>query len=111
MKKALRMTILGLAAWVVGFRSVLGQVRGYGRGPGMMGWGYGGGWGWWIFMVIFWLAVLIGIIALIRWLWVAGGRTSRQATQDSALDILKKRYARGEINKEEFEQKKKDLGS
>ena len=61
-------------------------------------------------MVIFWIAVIIGIIFLIRWLvqsTSAGGHGAR--SEEAALDILKKRYARGEIDKKEFEQKKKDL--
>jgi putative membrane protein len=43
----------------------------------------------------------------IRWL-ISQGKESRS---DSAPEILRQRYARGEINKEEFEAKKKDLGS
>jgi putative membrane protein len=72
-------------------------------GPGMMwgGWGFG-----WIFMIIFWGLVVVGFIFLIRWL-IGTAKITR--VEESALDILKKRYARGEINKEEFEQKKKDL--
>ena len=71
---------------------------------GMM-WGFGG---WW--MIFFWIIIIIGVIFLVKWL-VAQTRTDTQATQkeESPLDILKKRYAKGEITKEEFEQKKKDL--
>jgi len=47
----------------------------------------------------------VGIVLGIRWL-VTQGRESRS---DSALDILRQRYARGEINKDEFEAKKRDL--
>jgi putative membrane protein len=77
--------------------------RDYGMGPGMMGgwWGMG-----WIFMIILWGLIVVGLIFLIRWLV---GMTKTARVEESALEILKKRYARGEINKEEFEQKKKDL--
>ena len=57
-------------------------------------------------MIIFWGLIILGLIFLIQWLV---GITKATKVEESALDILKKRYARGEINKEEFEQKKKDL--
>lgn len=70
----------------------------------MMDYGYGmmGGWG--ILGLIFWIIVLIGLVLLIKYLWEGGAKR-----EESALEILKKRYARGEISKEEFEEKKKDL--
>lgn len=74
--------------------------RDYGMGPGVM-WGMG-----WIFMVIFWGLILVAFIFLVRWLV---GLTRTPKADESALEILKKRYARGEIDREEFEQKKKDL--
>jgi putative membrane protein len=64
-----------------------------------------------IIMAAFWIAMIVGIIFLIRWLVLSasmGGHGGR--LEDSGLDILKKRYARGEIDKEEFEEKKRDLG-
>jgi len=88
------------------------QWRGYewGYGPGMMGWGYGIEWLGMVIMVAFWIAVIVGIIFLIRRLVLSTRAAAHKAhAEDSALGILKKRYARGEINKEEFEEKKKDL--
>jgi putative membrane protein len=67
--------------------------------------GYGMGWFGGIFMVLFWIAVIIGIVFLIRWLV----QSTRSGAGESALDILKRRYASGEIDRKEFEQKKKDL--
>ena len=79
-------------------------------GPGMMGWGYGIGWFWPIFMAAFWVAVIVGIIFLIRWVAMATRAREHGKLEESALDILKKRYARGEITKDEFEKMKKDIG-
>lgn len=56
-------------------------------------------------MVLFWALAIVGFVLGLRWL-VGKGSSPRS---DSALTILRERYARGEINKEEFEQKKKDL--
>ena len=81
-----------------------------GYGPGMMGWGYGG-WFSSIFDIIFLIAVVVGVFFLIRWIISASAKQGGQESGagDSAIEILRKRYARGEINKEEFEEKKKDL--
>ncbi len=67
------------------------------------GWGMGFGW---IFMMAFWALVILGVVYLVK--LIAGGSKSGQS-DESALDILKKRYAKGEISKEEFEARKKDI--
>lgn len=74
----------------------------------MMQWGnysWGMGFGW-IFMVLFWVLVAAVVVYVVK--LVAGGKGS-EGTGTSALDILKKRYAKGEISKEEFERMKDDL--
>lgn len=79
---------------------------------GMMGWGYGPMSGWMgagygiaglILMVLFWVLVIVGIIALIRYL------TPKREEKTKPLEILQERYARGEIDKKEYEEKKKEL--
>src|SRR5665648_147144 len=60
--------------------------------------------------LIFWILIIVGIVLLIKWLLdqnKLGGQSSM--TGESAMEILKKRYAKGEISKEEFEQMKRDL--
>jgi putative membrane protein len=93
-------------------QSILNQWGGYGdwhMGPGMMG-GYGMGWFGTIFMLIFWVLVIVGLIFLIKWLIQSTKKEPESPHSSSrAIDILKERYAKGEINKEEFEEKKKDL--
>lgn len=74
-------------------------------GYNMMG-NFGPGFGR-IFMILWWVLIIAGIIALVKW-GVSASRGS-SAREQGALDILKKRYARGEIDKEEFEQKRRDM--
>ena len=76
-----------------------------GWGPHMMEWG--GGWGMGVFMLIFWVVVIVGIAFLVK--WVVAQSSGGSPGNDSPLEILKRRYARGEIDKTEFEEKKKDL--
>jgi len=64
---------------------------------------YGGG-----FMWIFWLLVIVAIFAVAR--SIMGSGTSRDDSKsESPLSILEKRYARGEIEREEFLEKKREL--
>ena len=84
-----------------------GRYNGWHMGPGMMG-GWGSGW----FMMAFWILVLFGLILLIRWiLQITNTEKSFSADKSSALDILKVRYAKGEIDKGEFEAKKLDIAN
>ena len=61
------------------------------------------------FMLIFWIIIIVGIVFLVVWLVNQNTRKTPPSSEKSALDILKERYARGEISKNEFEEKKKDL--
>src|SRR3989304_10284001 len=75
-------------------------MMGYGGWNNMMG-GFGllGG----IPMLLFWILLILGVVALLRYL----GRSGQQQENKTPLEILKKRYAGGEINKKEFEEMKK----
>jgi putative membrane protein len=88
--------------------AALAQERAYDWGWGMhpMWWMWGAwGIGMGLLMLVFWGAVIVGIVFGVRWL-VSQGKPERS---DSALETLHQRYARGEINKEEFDAKKRDL--
>jgi putative membrane protein len=79
-----------------------GLYNDYGWGAGsMMSW-FGGG----IMMIVFWALLIALIVWIVR---EVGGKNSRSASH--ALDILKERYAKGEMSKEEFESKKRDITS
>jgi putative membrane protein len=70
-------------------------------------WGMWGAWGigMMLVMLTFWVLVIVGLVALVRWLATQG----RESRTDTALEILRQRYARGEINKDEFDARKRDL--
>jgi putative membrane protein len=72
-------------------------------------WGLWGVWGvvMMVMMLMFWGVVIAGIVAAIRWMVSHGG--ALRPSDHPALDILRQRYARGDISKEEFEAKEQDL--
>jgi uncharacterized membrane protein len=110
MKKAFRSVLTALFVSASAFVYAQGPGGWPGMpGPGMMNWGYGMGWFGWIFMIVFWIAVIAGVAILVRWITSQGERSRGPGSQDTAIDILKKRYAKGEITKEEYEQIKKDI--
>lgn len=63
---------------------------------------FGGG-----FMWLFWIALIIVLLWVVK--IASRSEPSSLESSKSALDILKERYVRGEINQEEYEQKKKDI--
>lgn len=102
----------------VGFTAiVLAQFHGPGDMMGGMGWMM---WGAWLFGILFWVALLVLIVALIWKLVGKGGgepESSDGGTQppgepaggESPLAILERRYAEGEIGRDEFFRKREDL--
>lgn len=73
--------------------------------------GFYGGWGsgfGWVFMILFWALIILGIVAMVKWL-MGTSSGSRSGSSKSARELLDERYARGEIDREEYEQKKRDL--
>ncbi len=70
--------------------------------------GGGGGFGM-LFMGLIWLLILALIVTLIWFLIRKGGRSSAETNSESSLEILNKRYARGEIDQEEYQHKKQEI--
>ena len=73
-----------------------------------MGWGGGLGFGW-MFMLLFWGLIIWAIIVLAKNLSSDDEHYLKDRNQDKALDILRERYATGELSKEDFEKMRKDL--
>ena len=98
----------------------LSQAYANGQAPGELGhphmWGHGGGWGWMIFGPLMMIVVIAAIIALVVLLvrWLGGVPRGPHPTNLSPpgkapLDILRERFARGEIDKEEYEERRRLL--
>lgn len=83
---------------------------GYGHGWGMMGWG---GYGYGLIHLVVTIVILVAIVAFIVWLVRSITGPSMHYAQPHrppGLDALEERYARGEIGRDEYLQKKKDIG-
>ena len=70
-------------------------------GPGYFGMGLG--------MLLFWGLVIVGVVVVVRWLTGRRAPDTDASPRQAALDILAQRYARGEIERAEYEQKRRDL--
>ena len=68
----------------------------------------GEGWGWGmgsLSMLLFWGVIIVAVVLVAKWF----ANSNAPPRSGSPLEVLKERYARGEIDKKEFEQKKRDL--
>lgn len=79
----------------------------------MMMWGpYAGGW-WGLIMGLLWLAflalIVVGVVLLVRSLSRTDGHTASSTANKTALDILAERFARGEIDQNEYEERRRSL--
>ena len=84
-----------------------------------MMWGYGhdwgmtGGWGGGAFSMIIWplviVLIVVGVIWFVRSLSYSDATSLQLPRRSSGLEILEERYARGEINRDEFLQKKQEI--
>ena len=75
------------------------MINGWGADYGLFGW---------LIMLFFWILIVVGAVYFVRWLVQQGG-SKVSGTEETPLEILRKRYARGEIDKEQFESVKREL--
>ncbi len=71
--------------------------------------------GWWmvlgpVWMILVLAAVIAGVVLLLRWLSPTGQSETGGSVRETPLDILRERFARGEIDKQEFEERRRTLG-
>jgi|WetSurMetagenome_2_1015567.scaffolds.fasta_scaffold824893_1 putative membrane protein len=80
-----------------------------GGGPGMMNW-YGVSWHFGIPTILISVLAALGIILCIRWLLASRRQGQPAFHPETPLDILKKRFARGELTRDEYLNMRRDLG-
>ena len=106
MKELLSLTVAGLVLTAPS----LAAAQNY--EPYMHSHGWGDGWGGMILgplmMIVFLAAVVVLVMVAIRWLGAAG-HPAAPAGRTGALDVLKDRFARGEIDKDEYEERRRIL--
>ena len=101
-------SIVAIAAGGVGF--LPGAAWAQGPGPWQMhdwmGWGWGGMWLGPLFMIALLALLVAAIVALVRWI---GGSSGMERRVRTAREILDERYARGEIDREEYQRRRNDI--
>lgn len=117
MDAATRKIVVALGIFLV-VTLALSSTMGGMMGPAMMGPGFTGRWGGWMWgagmwlgglvMLTFWGALIVGAVLVVRLLGGLHGGDERGAST-VPLEILKRRYANGEITREQYDQMRKDL--
>jgi putative membrane protein len=104
------MKLFGLAA-VVATSLAASSVGAQGSGPWQMhdwtGWGWGGMWIGPLFMIAVLALLIAGIVSLVRWIGGGGGDSGGRVR--AAREILDERYARGEIDRDEYQRRRDDI--
>lgn len=77
------------------------MMDGYGMGSGF---GFGGG-----FMILWWIVIIAVVVMVVKWLVSSYDTAGRSSRENTAMEILKERYARGEIDEQEFQKRKREL--
>ena len=112
MRKFFGLLVLAVTASFFSFVAFAQQQTGPGYGSHM----WDGGWYGWFFgpimMIVFIAVAVVVVVLLVRWLGggAHGHPTHAHPTGKAPLDILKERFARGEIDKDEFEERRRVLG-
>lgn len=101
--------VLTFIGWFISVTIANAHV-GTGQGHMWEGWGAGHMTFGIVPMALFWLGLIVVVVLLIRWAAKNSSNTS-SPKEKSALDILKERFARGEIDQQEFEEAKRILGN
>ena len=114
MRKFLLLPTMAASTFVAGASAIAqpygpgGMGQGYGHGYGMMGYGFGPGPIGLIFMAVVLIAIIVGVVWLVRSL-AAPHAHHMMPKRSAGLDVLEERYARGEVPREEYLEKKKDI--
>jgi putative membrane protein len=80
-------------------------------GEHMWNWMHGGGWGYgMLWMGLLWVVVVVALVSFVRMAWDRAPRLAAHGRNpEGPVEILQRRYARGEIDRAEYEQKRRDL--
>lgn len=106
-------TLLGRAG--LAFAGLMSPVAAWAQGYPDRSHMWDGGWGWGhmifgsVMMIAFWGGIILLVVLAVRWLSATGGHAPGPGGR-SAVDILRERFARGEIDKAEFEERRRVLG-
>ncbi len=108
-KAKLRVVGGAFLAAALALSALLGWAFGWGNGVPWMMWEFGWMWFMPLFMVAFWGLVIWAVVALAQGLSRPGGSDSGLGRKDSAQEILRRRYALGEITREEYQKLRGNL--